>query len=183
MSGFDFAERLRRGLGKGKVLPPEVIAQKLAPFDGDKDEAITRPELAQFFEANGIGGFVSSFLAKAIFNLCETAVGQPVTWIKVRAVSGLIHDAMAQSPPPSKRRVLTPEGMQGYEPLETLEEARARQARGAARPTPGAGRPPVDPRSRPATQAPRSGPPPRGRVAPRPGPRRPGPGPGPGPKR
>lgn len=181
MAGFDFADRLRRGLGKGKVLPPEVIAQKLAPFDANKDEAITRPELAEFFKANGIGPFVSSFLAKAIFNLCETAVGQPVTWIKVRAVSGLIHDAMAQSPPPSKRRVLTPEGMQGYEPMETLEEARARQARGAARSTAEPGRS-GDPRARPTTQTsqvPRSGPPPRGRAAPRPGPRRPGPGPGP----
>ena len=176
MSGFDFAQRLRRGLGKGKVLPPEVIAQKLAPFDGDKDGAIAAPELAEFFKANGIGPFVSSFLAKAIFNLCETAVGQSVTWIKIKPLANLISDAMGQGPPRSKRYVLTPEGMQGYEPLETLEEVEARQVRGAPKPRSGGN---AGGRARPPTQAPRSGPPPRGRASPRPGPRRPGPGSGP----
>lgn len=176
VSGFDFAQRLRRGLGKGKVLPPEIIAQKLVPFDGNKDGAVTAPELSEFFKANGIGPFVSSFLAKTIFNLCSTAVGQSVTWIKLEPLSKLISDAMGQAPPRSKRYVLTPEGMQGYEPLESVEEFEARQARGAPRPRSGGN---AAARGRPPTQAPRSGPAPRGRPSPRPGPRRPGPGSGP----
>ena len=46
VAGLDLPSKLRNGLGQGKVVPKEVLARWMIPFDKNKDGALTRMELA-----------------------------------------------------------------------------------------------------------------------------------------
>ena len=152
MAGFDFAARLRRGLGRGKVISTDLIAEKLAPFDGDKDGALECAELTAFFQKNGVGPWVSTYSARSLWTLIETWYGGEVRWVKIPALAQLIHDNMAIPPKEAKRRRITPEGMQGYEPMEDLDayEERIQKENDAG--------PPRRPRARGRGRGPRRGP-------------------------
>jgi hypothetical protein len=151
------AAKLRRALGKGKVLPVEVLQKRLAPFDRDEDGALERDELAAFFKKHRAGGpWFCEYLAGTLWKLCEVWYAQEIVWIKIEAIALLIHDTMAQAPRKAKRLRITPEGVQGYESLETLDAYEKRMEREEAEAGPSkpprararSGRPRGKPRSR-----------------------------------
>lgn len=137
VGGFDVQVKLRRGIGGGKPVPEEELIERLKPFDKDNDGAIDRAELAEFFKKHRVGGpWLCNMLAGSIWKIAEISYVEKVAWIKIEGVAKLIHMFMSQPPRRPKRVRITPEGAQGYEPLETLEDFRARRRRGDYGPPP-----------------------------------------------
>lgn len=187
MAGLDLPVKLRRGLGKGSIVPAEELAQRLRTFDGDRDGAVTEDELARFFYHNQVGGpWFCKMFAHTVWNMAEEHYAREIYSIKVEALSKVIHFTMSRSERPTRRYVLTPEAAQGLAPKtdlagnDTTVSTKAVPSEGKKvepRPAPRA----ADPGPRPQTNpGPGPGPGPGPRPSPRPVPRRPGPGPGPG---
>ncbi|MCC7384370.1 MAG: hypothetical protein IT384_21165 [Deltaproteobacteria bacterium] len=186
-------------------MPAEVIAQKMAPFDRDGDGALSVGELTEFLSAAGAGGsWFCKLIATTSWRSLEANFSEPITWIKIDALAWWIHEYMKLKPRPAKRVRITPEGAQGYEPLEYLDgtpvdpsaepRAPSTAARGATPVLPGGKqvepltRPPPQPRAQPsaASRGPGSTPaarPATGEIARRPGPGRPSAPRRPGPRR
>ena len=184
--GLELASKLRRSLGRGKIIPREAIAEKMAEFDHDNDDALTQEELVMFLLKYRVGGkWFCEMVAKTLWNFCKSWYSRDVTWIKIEALSYMVFSAMHDRARPVRRYKITPEGAMGYVPLEPMEGSRileepkspppgsggeARRPRGRARSAPrGRGRPPPRGRGRPGARP--SG---RKRVHPS-GPRRSGP--------
>jgi hypothetical protein len=200
VAGLDLPVKLRRGLGKGNVVPANELAERLRQFDSDKDDALTEDELARFFYHNHVGGpWFCKMVAHTIWNMGEEHYAQEIYSIKADALGRVIHYTMSRAGRPSRRYVLRPEAVNGLEPkldLDGNDTMSKVPAVPSAKPSSGASPGPtsgttsrVEPRAagpRPAgdpatrnTSVPSAAP----RPAPRPGPRRPGPGGGPKPRR
>jgi len=190
VTGLDLPVKLRRGLGNGKVVPADELAQRLAAFDADEDGAVTREELAKFLLQNRCGGpWFCQMVSHNVFATAEDRWAQKVEAMKVVALARIINYTMARANKPVKRYILTPHavmglepkrGLKGEDPTVTTESLMTGNARpqpsaegqaqrpnpqqGAARPNPqqGAARP------NPQQGAPRAAP--AGRVPPRPRP-------------
>lgn len=122
MAGFDLPVKLRRGLGKGNIVPAEELAQRLKPYDGDGDGALTRGELARFLEESHVGGpWFTGMLAATLWKLAENRFQKAVESIQADALGRVLNFVMARAPGPERRYVLSPEAINGYEPLRTLE--------------------------------------------------------------
>jgi hypothetical protein len=74
---------------------------------------------------------VSTCLSKSLWDLCEQWSGWDVDWIKIEGLSKLIHQTMSQPPQKPIRMRLTPEGVAGYEELESVEDYQKRMSREA----------------------------------------------------
>lgn len=186
--GLELASKLRRSLGRGKIIPREAIAEKMAEFDHDNDDALTQDELVMFLLKYRVGGkWFCEMVAKTLWNFCKSWYSRDVTWIKIEALSYMVFSAMHDRARPVRRYKITPEGAMGYVPLEPMEGSRIleepkktkpAEARGEGRRPRGRGRPP--PRrggpARPRRGSGRPGARPSGRSRTRPsGPRRSGP--------
>ena len=178
--GLELASKLRRSLGRGKIISQEDIAKKMVEFDQDNDEALTQEELSQFLMKYRVGGkWFCEMVAKTLWNFCKSWYSRDVTWIKIEALSYMVFAAMHDRARPVRRYKITPEGAMGYVPLEPMEGSRileepktkAASPRSAGRSAPPRARGRRGPRRGP----PRSGARPRARPSGRSGPRRPGP--------
>lgn len=189
MAGLDFPDKLRRGLGGGKIVPPEVIAQKLGAFDRDKDGAVTQEELAFFLQKHHVGGpWFCKLTAQTVWKVCQDWVQADVGAIRVDAMARSLANMMKAKPKPARRYVVTPEVVQGYEdPVYLDEVSKKSPPRDASKPgapkpgapaakpqasasKPGAAAPkPAAPSAKPVASASAGGARPRPR--PRPGPR------------
>jgi hypothetical protein len=189
--------KLRRGLGKGSVVPVEELARRLAPLDGDGDGALVREELARFLVENRVGGpWFCELLAKSLWRTAEDrTLTREVHSISVAGLARVIHFTMSRGPRPERRYVLDPAAMIGLEPRRALDgstdltragekAAPPRAAAPAAPARPGAApaaRPGAAPAARPTptapggpsgpTASPRGAPPPARRPGPMPKPR------------
>jgi hypothetical protein len=123
--GLELASKLRRSLGRGKILPQEEIAAKMAAFDTDDDEALTQEELVLFLMKYRVGGkWFCEMVAKTLWNFCKAWYSRDVTWIKIEPLSWMVFNAMHDRQRPVRRYKITPEGAMGYVPLEPLEGSR-----------------------------------------------------------
>ncbi|MBI4814650.1 MAG: hypothetical protein HY791_00230 [Deltaproteobacteria bacterium] len=140
MAGLDFPDKLRRGLGGGKVVPPEVIAQKLGAFDRDKDGAVTQEELAFFLQKHHVGGpWFCKLTAQTVWKVCQDWVQADVGAIRVDAMARSLASMMKAKARPARRYVVTPEVVQGYEDPVFLDEMKQKAApRAASKPATGA---------------------------------------------
>jgi len=181
--GLELASKLRRSLGRGKILPREEIAEKMTAFDGDNDDALTQEELVQFLMKYRVGGkWFCEMVAKTLWNFCKAWYSQDVTWIKIEPLSWMVFNAMHDRTRPVRRYKITPEGAMGYVPLEPMEGSRILDAPKKPPRTAESGDRPVKKKRPPRRGEPRR--PPRaggrpsgrsGRARPRPGGGRPGP--------
>jgi len=187
VAGLDLSSKLRRGLGKGKIVPAEFVAERMAAFDLDGDGALTQEELAEFLKKHRVGGpWFCDMVARTLWNFCTSWFSKDVTWIKISALAWMIHNAMKDRPRPARRYKITPESAMGYVPLEPMEGSMPVDGDMAGGGEIAGGEPPSSdgppPRRGPGPRrgAPRRGPRPgpRGRAGPRGRPRR-----GPGPRR
>jgi hypothetical protein len=176
VAGLELPDKLRRGLGGGKVVPADELAKRMAPFDADGDDALTRPELQEFLHKNRVGGvWFCQIMSKTLWKYMEQHVGKECPTITLDMLGKIITFVMSRGPRPERRYEITPEGMTGYKPLEPLRRPGER--------LPGDAKPRATPRGDPTTprrsqnqtpgRASAQGP---GRSGPRrPVPRRPGP--------
>jgi hypothetical protein len=122
VAGIDFAAKLRRGLGQGKIIPREQVAKAMEPFDVDQDGSLTRVELATFLRKANVGGhWMCEWMSKSLFALCEQWYATEIAWIKIEVLARVVHEAMSARPKPAKRIRITPGGVAGYEELEWLD--------------------------------------------------------------
>lgn len=183
MAGLDLPVKLRRGLGKGSIVPAAELAERLRAFDADRDGAITEDELARFFYHNQVGGpWFCKMFAHTIWNMAEDHYAREIYSIKVEALGKVIHFTMSRTERPNRRYVLTPEAAQGLAPKKDLTGRDATVTVGAvtAAAEPKKVEPRAAPRSADPGPRPQTNPGPGPRPSPRPIPRRPGPAPGPG---
>lgn len=122
VSGLDLPVKLRRGLGRGKVVPAEELAQRLAEHDEDGDDALTRDDLARFLVQNHCGGpWFCQALAKTIFSLAEERWSRDLDTLPCETLGRVLHYAMSRPHRALRRYVLTPEAVMGFEPKVDLE--------------------------------------------------------------
>jgi hypothetical protein len=122
VAGVNLPDKLRRGLGQGKAVPWESIADRMREFDSDKDDALTKQELAEFLNKSGAGGtWFSKVVADTCWRALESNFSEPITWIKIPVLAYWTSEFMKLPPRKAKRIRITPEGAQGYEPLEYLD--------------------------------------------------------------
>lgn len=123
MAGLELPVKLRRGLGQGNVVPADELAKRIKAFDGDADGSITRDELAQFLAKNHVGGpWFCEVVAKTLWKYVEQRMGSPSEKLACDRLGRIIHVAMSRGPRPERRYEITPEGMQGYEPLKPIKK-------------------------------------------------------------
>ncbi len=114
--------KLRRGLGKGKVVSVEELSRRLAAFDGDKDGSLSRDDLFKFLRKGRVGGeWFCKVLTKTMWQIAEDRKGDKVDSITAEALGRIIHYAMSRPPTPERRYVLEPDVMQGYKDPELLD--------------------------------------------------------------
>jgi hypothetical protein len=123
VAGLELPVKLRRGLGKGSVVPVEELARRLAPLDGDGDGALVRGELARFLVENRIGGpWFCEMLARTLWKTAEErTLTREVQAISVAALARVLHFTMSRGPRAERRYVLDPAAMIGLEPRRTLD--------------------------------------------------------------
>lgn len=122
MAGVDIPDKLRRALGNGKPIPWEQVAKLIAPFDADKDGAITKAEYSQFLAKSGVGGrWFCDLVAKVSWTMLEANFSEPVAWVKIELAAVTVAEFMKLRPRPPKRVAITPAGAQGWEPLYHLD--------------------------------------------------------------
>lgn len=156
--------KLRRGLGKGKVVSAEELSRRLAVFDEDKDGSLSREDLQKFLRKGRVGGeWFCRVLVKTMWQIAEDRKGDKVDSITADALGKIIHFTMSRPPSPSKRYVLEPDVMQGYRDPELLDPAEAPSTTGLGAKPAGRGQQRGGPRTNPR---PRAG----GRPGPRPRP-------------
>lgn len=123
MAGVDLPEKLRRGLGNGQVVHPDVIAEKMRPFSKKEPDALTLDELAEFLSKGAHVGtpWFCKLVAKTMWHALEAYFSDPITWIKISQLAWWTCQYMAMPPRRAKRVRITPEGAMGWEPLEYLD--------------------------------------------------------------
>ncbi|MEL7370755.1 MAG: hypothetical protein AAFN74_17680 [Myxococcota bacterium] len=173
VAGLDLPVKLRRGLGKGKVVPAEELTRRLLKFDGDGDGNLNREDLTKFFMHHRVGGpWFCKVVTKTLWDIAEERWSEQIESITANALGRVISYSMARPARRASRYVITPEAVQG------LVEKRSVGANAAGapsrRPVAEAGGP--RPGGRPAVRAPVRGRAP-GRAPGRAGPRRAGPRP------
>lgn len=153
MAGLDLPVKLRRGLGKGKVVPADELARRLLQFDDDGDGNLNREDLTKFFLHHRVGGpWFCEVVTKTLWDIAEERWSQRIDSITAVALGRVISYSMGRPARRTTRYVITPDAVQGLEEKRTPQELLG----GQGRPSP-ARRPPAD-----AGRA-RSAPPPRGR--------------------
>jgi hypothetical protein len=166
VAGLDLPVKLRRGLGKGQVVPAQELAERLKPYDANQDGLLVRAELARFLAESRVGGpWFCELLTKVLWKAAQERAGREVEAIGADALGRVIHYSMSRGPRPERRYVLSPAAVNGLEPRRTLDGStdlsRPPDPRTSAAPTGAAAAAP-----RPAAPGPRPGPLP----SPRPGP-------------
>ena len=123
MAGLDLPVKLRRGLGKGKVVPAEELARRLRQFDGDGDGNLSREELTKFFLHNRVGGpWFCEVVTKTLWDIAEERWSQPIESITADALGRVISYSMGRPARRTTRYVITPEAVQGIEDKRTPDE-------------------------------------------------------------
>lgn len=140
MAGLDLPVKLRRGLGKGKVVPAEELTRRLLQFDGNGDGNLSRDELTKFFLHHRVGGpWFCEVVTKTLWDIAEERWSQPIESITAQALGRVISYSMARPGRPTARYVITPDAVQGLEEKRGLGE--------------GGPRPSVSPPRRPVADA------------------------------
>ena len=186
MAGVDLPDKLRKGLGQGKPVSWEIIAEKMRPFDRNNTSGLNKAELAEFLHKNGAGGiWFCKLTAETLWKAIESNFAEPVHWIKIEVLAFWTSEFMKWQPRRAKRVRITPESATGYEPLEYLDGTPVETGGqgGAAAATPNAAPQPVtgdasfrrapEPFTRPPPPRPQPSAAPRGPRPPAPPPRAP----------
>ena len=162
MAGLDLPVKLRRGLGKGKVVPADELTRRLLQFDGDGDGNLSREDLTKFFLHHRVGGpWFCEVVTKTLWDIAEERWSQPIESITADALGRVLNYSMGRPARRTTRYVITPEAVQGIEEKRAPGEGTTSPARrpqadpGRAGPRgPAAARPPA-PRSAPRRAGPR----------------------------
>lgn len=157
VAGLDLTLKFREQLGGGEVASAELVAEKLAPFDGDSDGALTEAELAEFFAQHKLGGaWYSKALAGQLWRLAAELLGAPPAQLSIKELAESLHNTMKKEPRGEERYILTPGAVRGTEPRVPVgkQEAKPSLLSGAPRNAPRAK--PAAPRARPRRPAPRA---------------------------
>lgn len=119
VAGFDIPTRLRRSVGRGKVIPVSVLEPQLRAIDGDRDGHLTKLELSGFFLDHGFGGsWLCQVLTATIWKAVDPALHEPKPTVEVPLLARVIHLLMARKPRPSKRYTIKPEMFRPQVPQE-----------------------------------------------------------------
>ena len=128
MAGLDLPVKLRRGLGKGKVVPAEELSRRLLQFDGDGDGNLSREDLTRFFLHHRVGGpWFCEVLTKTLWDIAEDRWSEKIDSITAVALGRVISYSMGRPARRTTRYVITPEAAQGLEEKRTPQEMLAAQ--------------------------------------------------------
>lgn len=158
MAGLDLTRKFRDQLGGGEVASAELVAEKLAPFDGDADGALSEAELAEFFAQHRLGGaWYSKVLAGQLWRLAAERLGAAPETLPVEAIAESLHNTMEKEPRGDERYVITPGAVRGTEARVPVGKKDKKPAllSGAPRNAPRA-KPAAGPRARPRRPGPRA---------------------------